>query len=170
MTRYKHCPLCAKVLSLRIVESRERSVCDKCGWINYRNPLPVASCLVLNTNKKLLLIKRAVDPCKGSWALPGGFIELDETPQEAARRELREETGLEGKPKRLVGVHSHESPMYGAVIVIGIELTVGEGTIKPGDDAADAAYFDINKLPEIPFKSHRNLINDLIGTDTIYLG
>jgi len=142
------------------IEGRERLNCPRCKWVNYRNPLPVVACLLLNRGGELLLIKRGIEPCKGAWALAGGFIELDETYREAAERELEEETGLCGKAGRLVGVHMHESPLYGALVVIGVEITAEREEITVGDDAADARFFPKEALPEVPFPSHRNLIED----------
>lgn len=70
----------------------------ECGETTYRNPLPVVNILVPVTDGAqtgVLLIKRGIEPCLGAWALPGGYLELGETWQEGASRELREETGIE---------------------------------------------------------------------------
>ncbi|MGB3111363.1 MAG: NUDIX hydrolase, partial [Candidatus Omnitrophota bacterium] len=101
MEDYKYCPMCASALRLSEADGRDRLNCPKCGWIDYRNPLPVVACLVSNDDGDLLLIKRGIEPCRGSWALPGGFIEAGETIQDAGERELFEETGLQGVPERL---------------------------------------------------------------------
>ena len=154
--------MCAACLTEEHIDGRDRFICKKCGWINYRNPLPVISCLVLNRQGELLLIKRGIEPSKGAWALPGGFMEIEETPEEAGRRELKEETGLDGRPGRQVGVDAHISPMYGHLIMIGIEYLVDNFDLEIGDDAADAKFYPVDKLPEIPFKSHINLIRDFL--------
>jgi 8-oxo-dGTP diphosphatase len=162
MEEFKYCPMCASSLREEHIEGRNRLVCSECGWINYLNPLPVITCLVSNPQGDLLLIKRGVEPCQGCWALPGGFIERQETIQEAGRRELEEETGLKGEPGRLVGAHVHESPLYGSVVVLGMEFAITDGKITVGDDASDAKFFPRNELPEIPFKSHIALINEFL--------
>ncbi len=153
--------MCASVLQRDDIEGRSRLNCPKCKWINYRNPLPVIACLVTNKAGELLLIKRDLEPCKGKWALPGGFMEVDESLPEAGVRELSEETGLKGKPGRLIGAHTQESQMYGAVLMVGIEFIVEDEKIVPGDDASDAKFFPHKDLPEIPFISHRKLIEEL---------
>jgi ADP-ribose pyrophosphatase YjhB (NUDIX family) len=116
--------------------------------------------MVRNAKGEILLIKRGIEPCKGSWALPGGYVELDETIQSSGSRELEEETGLSGTPGRLVGIHMQESPTYGFVLVTGMEFIVKDGKLTAGDDAYDAAFFSSNSMPEIPFTSHRALIRE----------
>ncbi|RKY42787.1 MAG: hypothetical protein DRP85_01770 [Candidatus Makaraimicrobium thalassicum] len=162
MKNYKYCPMCGTSLEWDHVDGRRRLACGECGWIDYRNPLPVIACLVSNRKGELLLIKRGIAPCKGAWALPGGFMEMDETPQEAGQRELREETGLEGMAGRLVGLHTQESPRYGSVLVSGIEFTVKNENIVTGDDAADAKFMPPKDFPDIPFASHRKLIEEFL--------
>ncbi len=150
--------MCTSALETQQIEGRNRLTCPECGWINYRNPLPVASALVVNKKGELLLIKRGVEPAKGCWALPGGFIEVDETPEEAGERELFEETGIKGSPGRRVGVLRHDSPMYGSILIVGFEFIVESEEIAAGDDAMDARFFPTNELPEIPFEAHKKLI------------
>jgi 8-oxo-dGTP diphosphatase len=162
MQQFKYCPMCAAELAEEYVGGRDRYVCKKCAWINYRNPLPVISCLVQNKKGEILLIKRGIEPSKGEWALPGGFLELEETPEEAGKRELKEETGLDGRPGRQIGVNAHVSPMYGHLLMIGIEYIVDNYDLHVGDDAADAKFYPVDKLPRIPFKSHLKLIHDFL--------
>ena len=164
MVEYKYCPKCATLLRSKYIEGRKRPICGKCGWIHYRNPAPVAVCLVVNRKNELLLIKRGIPPCKGHWALPGGFIELHESLQEAGARELLEETGLEGKAIDIVGVHIQKSKIYGTVLVTGIELTVKNENITTGDDAAAAGFLSKDRLPQVPFESHRKLVKEFYAS------
>ena len=106
-----------------------------------------------NNKLKLLLIQRAQDPHKGKWALPGGFVDIDEDLETAARRELNEETGISvddinqlhtfGKPDR--------DPRERIITVVYTALIPAE--IKPtaASDAAKAEWFDVNQLPELAF-------------------
>jgi len=103
---------------------------------------------------KALLIKRAKEPFKGSWVFPGGFLELDEELADGAARELAEETGLVGV--KLEQMHTFGTcgrDPRGRVISIAFVGTVtpDKATIKAGDDAAEAAWFDIDQLPELAF-------------------
>ena len=158
MKEYKYCPICRSPLEKKMADGRERLVCGECGKIFYQNPLPAAACVVVDDKRRLLLIKRSVEPHKGEWCLPGGFIEMDESLFEAALRELREETGLTGCVKGVIDANIQESGMYGAVLVVGIEVIVGEGTLVPGDDASEAKFSSYDDLPEIAFESHTKFI------------
>ena len=163
MKHYKYCPKCKTALEESHVDGRDRSSCAECGWINYCNPLPVTSCLVKNSKGEILLIKRGIEPAIGCWAIPGGFIELDESPEEAGVRELFEETGLKGKTGRLVGVKRHESSIYGAILMVGYEYIIEDEILTVGDDAIDAKFFPVNNLPEIPFPTHLELISEFLN-------
>jgi len=108
--------------------------------------------------ERVLLVKRSVEPKKGYWCLPGGFMELGEAPEQAALRELKEETGISGKVEMLLGVCSSNSSQYHTVLMVGYLVKQYSGTLKAGDDASDAAYFHYDGLPEIAFESHRRFI------------
>lgn len=162
MKNFKFCPFCRTELVSAVMEGRQRLVCPGCSWVNYRNPLPVVSCLVSGPDRGILLIKRGIEPSKGEWALPGGFLELEESPEEAGRRELKEETGLDGVVVGQVGVTTHLSPMYGHLLMIGLEYRVDSYNAVAGDDAEEARFFDVSGLPSIPFPSHMKLISQFL--------
>lgn len=156
---FKYCPRCGTELKLRKKEGRKRLYCPACAWINYENPLPSSAALVRNKRGEILLVKRGVEPGKGKWALPSGFIEIDETAEEACLRELEEETRLRGKIVKLIGVYSQESLIYKNVLIIGYEVET-HGSITPGSDSLRAEFFPLDRLPEIVFSSHREIIRD----------
>lgn len=153
------CTVCGNDLMAKIIEGRTRAYCPACGWIAYENPLPCAAAFVKNEHEKILLVKRGVEPGKGKWALPSGFIELDETPEEACLRELKEETGLDGRIVRLLGVYSQASAVYKYVLIIGYEVETA-GVLSAGSDSLDARFFPPRDLPVIAFPSHREMIHD----------
>ena len=106
-----------------------------------------------NSEPKILLVKRKKDPFKDKWALPGGFLEDEEPLEMGARRELREETGLEvEKLQQLQTFGTPGRDPRGRIISITFfgEVT-SEENIKGGDDAAEARWFKINELPELAF-------------------
>lgn len=164
MDKFKFCPFCGETLVTSRVEGRDRLVCNKCDWVNYLNPIPVISCLVTDLEGRILLIKRGKEPSKGAWALPGGFFELEESPEEAGRRELKEETGIDGIAVRQIGVTTHLSSMYGYLVMIGVEFKTNDFTVVPGDDAEDARFYHVNELPPIPFISHLKLISNFLNS------
>ncbi len=159
MDEYRYCPLCSKKLILKVVEGRKRKVCSSCGWVWYNNPLPSVVCFLKKGNK-VLLIKRGVEPGKGKWALPSGFMEQEETPEQACLRELEEETGIKGKIKKLIAVYTEFTTIYGNVLLIVYEVEYVKGELKPGEDAQEAKFFDLRALPEIAFKSHEKIIRE----------
>lgn len=159
MKAFKFCPVCGYSLFQKREEGRERLFCPGCSWTHYENPLPSAAALVQNEKAQVLMVKRGVKPGLGKWALPSGFIEIDETPEAACLRELKEETGLEGEILHLVGVYSQESSLYKNVLIIGYKVKA-TGRIKPGSDSQEVQYFPLHSLPEIPFSSHVKMIEE----------
>jgi 8-oxo-dGTP diphosphatase len=120
--------------------------------------------LVSEGKAKALLIKRKKEPFKGKWAFPGGFVEMDEGLEEAIARELAEETGLCGvklEQMRTFGKCGRDP--RGRMISVAFVGTVepDRATIKAGDDAAEAAWFDIDQLPELAF-DHNEMANTAI--------
>ena len=151
----KFCPFCGEKLEKKDIEGRERLFCRQCVEPIYENPIPATCIVVSDEFDRLLLVKRNVEPQKGKWCLPGGFMELGETPEQAALRELKEETSLIGEINLLLGAMANSNPVYNTVLIVGYLVTNFEGEIKAGDDASDIDFFFYENLPEIAFKSHR---------------
>jgi len=119
-------------------------------------PMVTADALVFAVcggRKSVLLIKRGNDPYKGLWALPGGFLEMDEELETAAARELFEETGIDGiKLKQMHAFGTVGRDPRGRMITIVYTATLDkEIEPKAGDDAAEAKWFDVQNLPELAF-------------------
>lgn len=160
MEKLKYCPICTAQLTKLHDTGNVYLQCKKCKWVYYGNPLPAVAAFVLNDRQELLLVKRGVEPCKGSWALPSGFIEQKETPEHAAVRELYEETGVNGSVRALIGAYLEPTRIYGNVLLIGYELTAVGTRVRSGSDCIAAGFFSLKKLPRIAFASHRSLIRD----------
>ena len=150
----KFCPYCGYQLVRKMLEGRERLYCSRCERIYYENPTPVVAVIARDNEGKILLIKRKIGPCKGEWALPSGFMEIEESPVEAALRELTEETGLKGESKRLIGVYPNNSEIHGYLVSIIYEVRILGGNLCAGDDAEEAEFFSENQLPPLAFQSH----------------
>ena len=111
-------------------------------------------------NDEILLVKRAFEPAKGEWSLPGGFIELGETPEDAAKRELKEETNLDGKAIKLIGSCSHFNSIFGDVLLLGLTMKIEKwDNLVPGDDAQDAKLFKLNDSPKMAFECHNKILS-----------
>ena len=161
MQKKLFCPYCGLRLSKIFYENRDRLFCSHCNDPIYENPIPAACLVVTDDQGRILLVQRSVDPQKGMWCLPGGFIELGESPESAALRELYEETGLTGSIHKLLGVTTNPSRLYVSVLLVGYWVTAYSGNLIAGDDASDAAYFSPESLPEIAFDSHVKFIREL---------
>ena len=154
----RFCSHCGGAIVLRDEDGRAREVCETCGTIFYRNPLPVAAAVVANERREVLLVKRSRPPEQGMWCLPIGFAELDESIEEAALRELHEEAGVEGRVCGLLDVDSYPSDYYGDLLIVTFEVEKTGGREQPGDDAEDVAYFRLDDLPPIAFSSNQKAI------------
>src|SRR5690348_2288201 len=112
MPGLRFCPRCGGPLAPRRVNPHdpERLVCAACGRVEYVNAKPCAG-VVLVRDGRVLLGRRAIEPCKGCWDLPGGFLEAWEHPREGAIREAREELGVEVEPGPLLGIYIDQYPL-----------------------------------------------------------
>src|SRR5438445_8077773 len=92
----RFCPMCGTETELRIVlpDRRQFKVCPACGFVHFPSPKLVAGCLIVR-DEKVLLLRRGIEPSLGKWTFPGGYVDLGETPAEAAIRETRGEVGLD---------------------------------------------------------------------------
>lgn len=122
----------------------------------YPRPALTADCIVFARKEldfRVLLVQRANEPYKGKWAFPGGFMNMDETTEEAARRELKEETGLIVDDISQIGTFDRvDRDPRGRVITVAYFVVIdGIRKVKGGDDAAGARWFSIQNLPELAF-------------------
>lgn len=160
MHRYRYCPVCGAPLESAVIEQRTRKICPSCSWIHYENPLPVAVAYTQNLSGELLVVRRAHQPAHNEWALPGGFLESGESPQEGCLRELWEETSLRGSIDRLVGAYHRESAMYGSLLVVAYKVTVHDGKPIINHELYEADFFPHESVPEINIPLHRKIIED----------
>lgn len=136
------------------------TICPHCTRYNARNIACLA--IVINHNQ-VLFIARKNPPMAGYWALPGGYLDWDETTEECALRELNEETGLNGQINRLFKVYSRPDIDEDGRQNVGIFYLVNaSGAVKAGDDAAQVEWFDLDKLPAKIAFNHREVIHDYI--------
>ena len=163
MQEKKFCPYCCCRLVKKDYEGRRRLFCLQCNQAIYENPIPAVALVVIDGKGRILLARRKMEPKKGFWSLPGGFMELGETTEEAGLRELKEETGLSGMIAELIGVATNSSSLYDTVLIIGYLVKSCTGSLGPGDDVDEVAYFAERDLPELAFESHTWFIDQYLS-------
>ena len=125
-------------------EDRERLACDACGYIAYVNPRLVVTAIPVTDAGEVVLLRRGIEPAYGSWAQPGGFLEVDETVNQAAIRETFEETGLVVEPGEIVGLYSR---LEAAVVAVVFEATIIGGTARTSAEALEVRAFAPDAIP-----------------------
>lgn len=129
----------------------------------YPRPAVTADCVVMTKEEvpKVLLIQRGAAPFKGAWAFPGGFMNMDETTEQCAIRELEEETGLKVTKVHQIGAYSKvdRDPRGRTITVAYLAIIDTPEDIKGQDDAAKAEWFPITDLPKLAF-DHYDIMKD----------
>ncbi len=151
-----YCQRCGHALEQRDFEGKPRPTCPSCGLIVFLDP-KVAVVVLVTGSDKLLFVQRGAEPQIGKWCFPGGYVDRGEEVRAAARREVREETGLEVEITGLIGVYSLPS---NPVIVIAYSGSVTSGALVAGTDAEDAGWFEVDELPELAFPHNVKIIED----------
>ena len=139
---------------------------EKIFFYSYPRASITVDALILDskTKTKLLLIKRGNDPFKNCWALPGGFIEMDENLIDSAKRELFEETSLQNIELYQFRTYGDigRDPRGRTVTVVYYGFCDNIENAHPGDDAKELSFFDINELPSLAF-DHSKIISDFLS-------
>ncbi len=143
-------PFCPKCKNSLRKASSSNMLCDACGLDYYVSPRPCNALIITGNDDRILLVKRAVEPSKGLWDLPGGFVNVEETVEESVIREAREELGVEvGDLEYLFsgyGRYTYKSLNY---YTIGLVFTakITSGKLGPQDDVAELKYFAVSQIP-----------------------
>jgi 8-oxo-dGTP diphosphatase len=131
----------------------------------YPRPAVTADCVVMTkeTVPRVLLIERGADPYKGCWAFPGGFMNMDETTEQCAIRELEGETGMKVSELHQIGAYSKvdRDPRGRTITVAYLAIVDGPVEVTGQDDAAKAEWFPLSTLPKLAF-DHDDIIQDAI--------
>lgn len=156
-----YCPRCAAALESKNCFGKDRPVCPACGWVFFDDP-KVAVAVLVQRAGSVLLVQRANSPFQGQWTLPAGFVDAGEDPQAAAVRECLEETGLVVEISALIGIVSGREHPRGSDLTIFYRAECPFGEPLAGDDAAAAAWFKPENLPELAFQSTRKILKQVL--------
>lgn len=150
-----YCPACGRRLRWRRrpPDDRARLACDACGYVFYLDP-KVSACAIPVLGERIYLLRRAIDPGRGRWVFPGGYIERGETVEEAARRETEEEIGLRVDLEGLVGVYSYRDSVV-VTVVYAARVRADGGEPRPGPETLEVRAFLPEEIPwaELAFES-----------------
>lgn len=162
----RFCPKCGRELRLQPVtnDKKERLVCQGCAFIFYQDP-KVSACTIPVIDGRVVLVKRAIDPGRGLWVFPGGYMDRDETVFEAAVRETLEEVNLHVRLTGLVGVYSYATSI---VVVVVFACDVVGGDLRIDAESEEVQSFAESEIPweQLAFPSTRDALRDFYDRQT----
>ena len=162
VTEYRFCPKCGANLEQRLLKEGEpeRLVCTDCGFVFYLDP-KVAAGVLFRYQGRIVLLRRALEPRRGKWVFPGGYVDRGEPVETAARREVLEESGVEVETRGLLGVYSIEN---WPVVIIVYEGEYVRGQPVAGDESLELGLFDPSEIPwdELGFPTTRMALRDYL--------
>lgn len=150
------CQRCGSKLIEKRVGGKQRPVCPSCGHVAFLDPKLAAIALV-SMDGKLVLVRRAIQPAIGRWSYPGGYVDRGEAVEDAAMREVKEETGLDVRLTGLLGLYSTADT---TVVLAAYSAEVTGGTLAPGSEAQETGLFDPDELPTLPFPHDDQILAD----------
>ena len=153
---HTYCHRCGEVLGEEQVAGALRPKCRECGEVVFLDP-KLAVVVIASQESQILMVKRDIDPMMGRWSFPSGYVDRGEVVEEAAVREVLEETNVDVSLDALLGVYSRQrSPV---VLVVYAASIVG-GCPSPGDEAQAVKLFAADDLPPLPFPDDTKIIAD----------
>lgn len=160
--QFNFCPRCATELEARSSNGPDpdRPSCPDCGFVHYGNPAPTVQAWI-DRDGSYLALRRAGEPCKGEWNMPGGFVEAGEGGPEAIVREVREETGLEIEPQSVIGIFTSEygsGPEALPIFDVAYLCRIVGGDLEVSDESEEGRWFRLDEFPEPAFSGERQAL------------
>jgi ADP-ribose pyrophosphatase YjhB (NUDIX family) len=157
---FRYCPLCATELAEKAIAGVRRLACPACDFVQFRGP-GVVALVVLHHEGLLLLGRRNIEPGKGLWNFCGGYVELGETVEAAAIREVKEEANLDITLERLVGIYSTDE---GSHLIVAYQARIPSDQMKrltaQQAEVSELELFAWEDLPPLAFPVHREILHD----------
>lgn len=147
-SNYNYCPACGDKLEPRQLKvgDPERLVCRQCGFILYLDPKVAVGTIIAMPDRRIVLVRRAIEPGYGRWVFPGGYVDRGEVVSAAAIREAREEAGIEIRLEGLVSIYSYQGRppviIVYAATATSIELQHDEESLEIGTFSQDEIPWD----------------------------
>ena len=151
-----YCSSCGSKTETRLVAKQRLSVCPQCDRIFFRNPKVVVSALI-EDGGRVLLILRDIEPGKGLWGMPGGYVDWDEHPERALIRECMEEVQVRVEPLEMLPVE-HILMDDEGIVLLPYRARLVAGTPAAGDEVQQVGWFLPDALPPLAFASHRKVL------------
>ena len=150
------CQRCGHRLGRKEVADKVRPWCPSCGYVVFLDPEGAAVVLVSNDGN-LVLVRRGIEPAMGRWSFPSGYVDRGEIVEDAAVREVKEETGLDVDLDAFVGLYSRQDSLV--VLAVYSAHVVG-GSLEAGTEVQEVRLFSLDELPPLPFPHDHQILQD----------
>ncbi len=147
-TRYLFCPHCGNLLQQSLIDHKPRSTCSDCSYVNWGD-FSLAVGGVLWHNGKVLLVQRGNNPGKGTWTIPGGYVDLGESIGEAVIREIQEETGIKAEPLSIIALRDRPGEKHNTYFVFLMRF-LGGNLQAQADEVSNLGFFTLEECSILP--------------------
>jgi len=151
-----YCHRCGEPLGEEHVAGALRPKCGSCGAVVFLDP-KVAVVVIASQDSRILMVKRDIDPMMGRWSFPSGYVDRGEVVEDAAVREVREETNVDVSLDALLGVYSRKGA---PVVLVAYAASIVGGRPQAGDEAQEVDMFAVDELPPLPFPDDAEIVAD----------
>ncbi|HYK86857.1 MAG TPA: NUDIX domain-containing protein [Ktedonobacteraceae bacterium] len=159
--QFNYCPYCTTPLVEKRIAHTQRRACPACNFIYFPDP-KLVTVVVVQYNGEFLQGKRNIDPAKGQWSFFSGYVDRGEKVEEAAVREVKEESNLSVQLDQLIGIYSESGNPH---VVIAYRASILNNDISPltadPDEVSELAFFTPDKIPPLAFPTDQQILHDL---------